>query len=63
MINSLNSLDHSISYKINQLETSFAEIQCREQNYQDLVQNNVQPPMYFPSIQLLYMQPQSRNKH
>ena len=47
MLDSLNRLDHSISYdKVNNVEAPFAEVNFKNQNNRSFVPNNVQPSSF-----------------
>ena len=51
LINSLNRLGHSISYdEINNVETSFAELQSQQQNHRSFVPNNIQPSTFLTFV-------------
>lgn len=47
LLNCLNRLGHSISYdEVNNVETSFAEVQASNKNHRSFVPNNVQPSTF-----------------
>ena len=60
MLDSLNRLGHSISYdEVNNVETSFAEVNVKNQSNRSFVPNNVQPSLFVTFVYDNYIK--SRN--